>query len=197
VEVVAQAEAMELGGGVGRTGVEQAVGDVDGPGYERKEDGDPCGKRDVGSPGKGEGPDDGYGGSVEAGEVPEGEWFWRVEDWTGAFTERVVLPTRCAGGCRIGWRSLQCFDCRRFGGRTWLGEASYVTLPTLRLVAWRRFLASSSHLRTGCMNAARRKKEHPSGAKQVAEKLQFRSIFQKDIPRRLKPASIPKRLRHD
>jgi hypothetical protein len=79
VEVVTLAEAMELGGGMGGAGVEKAVGNIDGPGYERKENGDPHREGDSGSPGKGEGPDDGYRGGVETGEVPEGKRSWRVE----------------------------------------------------------------------------------------------------------------------
>jgi len=65
---------------VGAVGVEEAVGDVGGPGGESEGDGEPEGKVDLGGPGEGEGPGDGYGWGVEtcqmphAGEVPDAQW---------------------------------------------------------------------------------------------------------------------------
>ena len=59
-------------GGAG-SGVEEAVKKIDGPGAEGEGEGNPEGKGDVGGACKGESPEDGDGGRVEAGEVPEVE----------------------------------------------------------------------------------------------------------------------------
>ena len=54
--------------------VEEAVGDVGGPGDQGECYGEPEGKLDVYGPGEGKEPGYGHGGGVEAGEVPEAEW---------------------------------------------------------------------------------------------------------------------------
>jgi len=71
MEAVPVAEGGEVGGAQGGTGVEEAVADVDGPGGEGEEWGNPEGQADLGCRGEGQRPDDGDGGGVQAGEVPQ------------------------------------------------------------------------------------------------------------------------------
>lgn len=80
VEEMAVAEAVEAGITQSGAGVEQAVGDVDGPDCQRQQSGDPQGKAFSRDPGKGDRPDQGDGRCVETGEVPESEGGRRFED---------------------------------------------------------------------------------------------------------------------
>jgi len=51
--------------------VEQPIADVEGPRGKREHDGEPDGQVNAGSAGEGQCPDDGDGGCVEAGQVPQ------------------------------------------------------------------------------------------------------------------------------
>jgi len=78
VEVVA---GLKLSGG--GAGIEEAVGEVDGPAEECEDEGNPEREGDACGFGEGEGPDDGNGGRVEAGEVPEVQQADRPEPGSG------------------------------------------------------------------------------------------------------------------
>ena len=79
VKEMAFAEAVEVRRRKGGAGVEEAVRDIDGPDGEGEQSGHPEGQADVRYPGEGERPDEGDGGCVEAGQVPEAQWGGRVE----------------------------------------------------------------------------------------------------------------------
>ena len=64
--------------------VHEAVGDVEGPGGEADNGGKPDGQDSVDGPGESQCPDDGDGGCVEAGEMPESQRSRGVELGTDA-----------------------------------------------------------------------------------------------------------------
>ena len=73
MEEMAFAEAVESGVAQAGPGIEQAIGNVDGPYRKHEQRGDPEGQTHVSDPCEGERPDQGYGGRIEAGEVPEAQ----------------------------------------------------------------------------------------------------------------------------
>jgi len=74
VEMVASAQ-----GRAGVSRIEQAVRDIKGPGGEAENDRKPNRQAHMGRPGKSKSPGNGYGGRVEARQMPEPQWRGCVE----------------------------------------------------------------------------------------------------------------------
>ncbi len=71
VKEMAVAERAEIASAQGGTGVEQAIGDVDGPCSEGEQNGNPRGQAHSSGVGEGKRPDYGDGGRIETYQVPE------------------------------------------------------------------------------------------------------------------------------
>jgi hypothetical protein len=87
MEVMTLAKRMERWRAYAGASIKQAITDVNGPCNERQEQRNPRREIDAGCLRKGEGPDNGDGGRIKAGQMPEGEWARSIDGPDSALPE--------------------------------------------------------------------------------------------------------------